>query len=110
MFGQNGRGKQSGRTVLFVSHDKNAVEQLCSKVIIPQNGRKNQEGATHALISNYLNSNKKQSIGKLFLTEDIQLTEFFFNCNGIISGSDLHFNITLDCSKSRKLLFQIFAY
>ena len=93
---------RSGRTVLFVSHDMSAIEHLCTKVITLEKGRKIQEGATHTLISNYLNNNKNNRIGNLFLTEDIQLVQSFFHSKEIISGAHLHFNIILDCSKNKE--------
>lgn len=44
---------QSGRTVLFVSHNLTAVEQLCTKGILMQNGMLKMEGKVHDITSAY---------------------------------------------------------
>lgn len=43
-----------GRTVLFVSHNMSAVQNLCTKGIILKNGNLIFNGETHEAISNYL--------------------------------------------------------
>ena len=49
-----GEVAQSGRTVIFVSHNMAAVERLCSKVLVLENGRLIGNGLPRAMISNYL--------------------------------------------------------
>ena len=49
---------QSGRTVLFVSHNLTAVEQLCTSAVLIQQGTVAMQGPVHDIISAY-----KQSIG-----------------------------------------------
>ncbi|MCX6278698.1 MAG: ABC transporter ATP-binding protein [Bacteroidetes bacterium] len=44
---------RSGRTVLFVSHNLTAVEQLCTKGVLMQNGMLNMEGKVHDITSAY---------------------------------------------------------
>lgn len=44
---------QSGRTVLFVSHNLTAVEQLCTKGILIQSGNLKMEGKVHDITSAY---------------------------------------------------------
>lgn len=44
---------QSGRTVLFVSHNLTAVEQLCTKGILIQSGSLKMEGKVHDITSAY---------------------------------------------------------
>ncbi|MEI7983880.1 MAG: ABC transporter ATP-binding protein, partial [Bacteroidota bacterium] len=44
---------RSGRTVLFVSHNLTAVEQLCTKGILMQNGMLKMEGLVHDITSAY---------------------------------------------------------
>lgn len=51
---------KSGRTVLFVSHNLTAVEQLCSKGILLQNGMLKMEGPIHDITSAY----KKASVNE----------------------------------------------
>jgi lipopolysaccharide transport system ATP-binding protein len=49
---------RSGRTVLFVSHNLTAVEQLCTKGVLMQNGMLKMEGKVHDITSAY----KKMSV------------------------------------------------
>ncbi|HKV62633.1 MAG TPA: ABC transporter ATP-binding protein [Candidatus Acidoferrum sp.] len=48
--------RKGGRTVLFVSHNMAAVENLCSRGIWIDSGRVRQDGATHEVIQSYLSS------------------------------------------------------
>lgn len=48
--------RKGGRTVLFVSHNMAAVENLCSRGIWIDGGRVRQDGATHEVIRTYLSS------------------------------------------------------
>jgi lipopolysaccharide transport system ATP-binding protein len=54
--------KGEGRTVLFVSHDLNAVSQLCSSGIILKNGRLFFEGSITDVVSTYLSNDKKGAV------------------------------------------------
>ncbi|MFD1552179.1 ABC transporter ATP-binding protein [Putridiphycobacter roseus] len=47
----------TGRTVLFVSHNMNSVEQLCNKAILLENGTIVSEGKTTDIIREYQASN-----------------------------------------------------
>lgn len=51
---------RSGRTVLFVSHNLTAVEQLCTKGILLQNGMLKMEGPIHEITTAY----KKASVNE----------------------------------------------
>ena len=59
----------AGRTIIFVSHNMAAVEQLCSQVILLEKGRVAMMGPTKEIISKYLN--------KLFLSseDEVKLIE-----------------------------------
>ncbi|MCF6212484.1 MAG: ABC transporter ATP-binding protein [Flavobacteriaceae bacterium] len=48
-----------GRTVLFVSHDMVAVQNLCSSCILLENGLLKKRGATNDVIKFYLTSDEK---------------------------------------------------
>src|SRR6185312_12389730 len=87
---------KSGRTVLFVSHDMNAIEQICRKVIILQKGVLYKKGETHELISNYLNENKTYSFDTLKLADKLSLTNISFHPEEIISGTNLNFKISIE--------------
>ena len=51
----------SGRTVLFVSHNMAAVQDLCTRVIVLENGGLVFDGSTLEGVNKYLNSNKVSS-------------------------------------------------
>ena len=48
--------RKGGRTVLFVSHNMAAVENLCSRGIWIDGGRVRRDGPTHEVIESYLSS------------------------------------------------------
>jgi lipopolysaccharide transport system ATP-binding protein len=52
--GKMGNVAQSGRTVLFVSHNMLAVEDLCDRVVWLKDGRVVEEGQPGAVVSSYL--------------------------------------------------------
>jgi lipopolysaccharide transport system ATP-binding protein len=45
-----------GRTVLFVSHNMQAVTRLCPRAILLDDGKIIDDGPSHKVVSNYLNS------------------------------------------------------
>ena len=47
---------KGGRTVLFVSHNMNAVQSLCNRAILLDNGRINAEGSTGEVVGTYLST------------------------------------------------------
>ncbi len=60
-FQRKGIGKmdsaaQTGRTVLFVSHQLEAVQRLCSRCLLLENGQIAQDGPSAAVIGAYLSS------------------------------------------------------
>jgi len=54
--------KGEGRTVLFVSHDLNAVSQICQTGILLNQGLVEYNGAIRQTVSTYLNSNNDSVI------------------------------------------------
>ena len=48
---------KQGRTILFVSHNMDAIEKLCNKCVLISDGSIEKIGITNELISNYLNKN-----------------------------------------------------
>ena len=45
--------KKDGRTILFVSHDLNAVRRFCGRVILLENGEIKEQGESNAVIAEY---------------------------------------------------------
>ena len=54
--GKMGEVAESGRTILFVSHNMGAVQQLCSRAVVLQQGRMHFMGGVEEGISSYLDS------------------------------------------------------
>lgn len=54
-----------GRTVLFVSHNIGAINQLCTSALLLDNGVISLFGATERVIANYLQSGEKKWGGKI---------------------------------------------
>ena len=52
--GKMGDISQSGRTILFVSHNMTALESLCNKAILLQNGTVKSSGKTKQIIQEHL--------------------------------------------------------
>jgi lipopolysaccharide transport system ATP-binding protein len=91
---------KSGRTVIFVSHDMNAIEHLCTKVVILQKGNLVKYGDTHQLIAEYLNENKDFNQTNLPLTESTTLAAMHFKAKEIFSGDELQFGLTINYTTS----------
>lgn len=50
-----------GRTVLFVSHNMESIQQLCTRCVVLENGSTAFEGDVEQSISYYLSVNTKES-------------------------------------------------
>lgn len=57
---------RSGRTVLFVSHNLDAVRQLCTRSILLDHGKMIKDGPTKSVISTYLAANLYTSDKQFF--------------------------------------------
>jgi lipopolysaccharide transport system ATP-binding protein len=67
---------QEGRTVLFVSHNMRAVQDLCGKSIYLQNGKVRQIGTTDAVIDLYLNTGTSQTyVGDVGPVKFVEVTQ-----------------------------------
>ena len=61
---------RSGRTVLFVSHQMQAVSNLCDRAILLKNGKIDYSGSTDSTIRRYLEDNITSSYQKAGLRKD----------------------------------------
>ena len=64
-----------GRTVIFVSHDLEAIRKLCKKSIILEGGKIKEQGETFDIVDSYLDS----FIGKLSKTISTMIGKRLFN-------------------------------
>lgn len=54
--------KGEGRTVLFVSHNMESIQQLCTRCVVLENGKTIFQGDVDSAISQYLNINRKEQV------------------------------------------------
>jgi hypothetical protein len=54
--GKMGSFAESGRTVLFVSHNMEAIRSLCQRVVWLKDGRLHKDGRTDEIVEDYFNS------------------------------------------------------
>src|SRR5271157_109740 len=58
--GKMGSFAESGRTVLFVSHNMEAVRTLCQRVVWLKDGRLHKDGKADEIVGDYFNSTSSQ--------------------------------------------------
>lgn len=103
--------KGEGRTVLFVSHDLNAVSQICDTGILLSKGMVEYKGAIRETVSTYLNSNndsviylnQKDNSAKPMFIQEIQVLK----TNGEVSkeylyNEPINFKFTLGINEKIK--------
>lgn len=56
----------SGRTVLFVSHNMQAISRLCSRCLLMQDGKLMLDGATHEVIARYFQGDMQNTMHKVW--------------------------------------------
>jgi lipopolysaccharide transport system ATP-binding protein len=61
---------QNGRTILFVSHNMQAITNLCTRAILLQKGRLNAEGAPGQVINQYFASFRNQVLKHEWIRAD----------------------------------------
>jgi lipopolysaccharide transport system ATP-binding protein len=110
--------KGEGRTVLFVSHNMAAVQSLCSKGILLENGRVSNNGIIDKVVEKYLSNNqsnivyeniedtKINFIQKVFLSskEESRIENFFIN------REELFLNFVLNINNYKGLKFGVTLY
>lgn len=99
--GKMGDLSRSGRTVLFVSHNLTAVQELCSKGIMLKNGMLAEEGHVADIIKSYQNNIKSSEFKVKFPigNDKIRLHNFSIKSSGEnenIITCDSRLNFTVD--------------
>ncbi len=109
---------QSGRTILFVSHNMAAVENLCSRVFVMENGKIVDEGSPRHSIATYLASVRSGEVVSLSDRTDrqgngavrIEQIEFLNAPGGNVScGQDLDLVFHYTATGSTQNGFELFA-
>lgn len=94
-----------GRTVLFVSHNMNAVRQLCSKAILLENGQMKSMGEIGKVAQEYLKIGKSSKNGNYSILENLLFSTAALSNKGVATasynyGDELKLTVkTLDKSK-----------
>jgi lipopolysaccharide transport system ATP-binding protein len=72
--------KQAGRTIIFVSHNMQAIEKLCNKCILLQDGQIIKTGNTKEVVDYYLDNQRKldPSISFPTVNKDAYITKVSF--------------------------------
>lgn len=95
--------KKEGRTILFVSHNMGAIQQLCNKTIWIDEGKIKSVGETEKIIDDYIKGNTTQKIVELKDVKErkgngkIKLSSISFknkkgeNTSSFVSGEECQF-------------------
>lgn len=85
--------KKRGRTVLFVSHNMAAIENLCKKTILLSEGQLINYGNTKDIITNYLNISYQSAQAPLALRSDrIGNQQIIFSYVELINAQNIKVN------------------
>jgi len=96
--GKMGEIGESGRTVLFVSHNMEAITRLCNSSILLKNGQIENYGITENVIKHYMtnllktNSNKKWDDNQFSENQNIRLLEI--KLHNVLNQEKDNFDIT----------------
>ncbi len=113
--------KQDGRTIIFVSHNLDAIQRLCSKTILLKKGEVIKFGETAEVINYYLNTDRAlNAVVEYPLKENLDgqimkvsiLDEHKNPKSRIPVGEKFYITVDLDIRKrvENKLLFLYFFY
>ena len=101
---------KDGRTVIFVSHDMNAIINLCKRTILLNNGKVFKDGETHNVIAEY--KNVKSVKNHFWKNTESNNSPHFESININIIGSQpkliLQINFTIKSNENYKPLFVAF--
>ena len=73
--GKMGEVAKGGRTILFVSHNMDAVKKLCTKAVLVNNGKVAMIGEPEEVVNGYTRSNEEDIKGLKFSYERTGLSE-----------------------------------
>ncbi|EMR03691.1 ABC transporter ATP-binding protein [Cesiribacter andamanensis] len=91
--------REEGRTIVFVSHNMNAVQNICSKGVFLHNGLIEYKGTALETITNYLKKDSNISYNNKFnyqLNEYCSLNKFTFSDENVELFGNILFNIVLE--------------
>lgn len=91
----------SGRTILFVSHNLAAVSRLCNVAMLLDNGCVASWGSPTEVINKYLQTSDASATKKteFKLSDKVSLTELKLDTDQIVSGGPLSISFTLSSTE-----------
>ncbi|MEI7513687.1 MAG: ABC transporter ATP-binding protein [bacterium] len=103
--------KKDGRTIIFVSHDIKAIEQLCNKCILLESGKIKTRGETKKVTASYLNTRQANTCSEVTYTpnreKDAQITKISILNNGKVPSTqiqnDENFSILIEYEVYKKI-------
>ena len=117
---------KSGRTIIFVSHNMQAISQLCTKAILIENGSISYNGSVQEAVKKYLTTslntsgpvynlsliNDRKGTGAVRFTK-LEIINKEKNDSNFLIGDDLELLLTLNAKqfiKSASIAIHIFSY
>lgn len=99
--------KKEGRTILFVSHNMGAIQQLCNKSILLSNGKVIKIGNTSEIISEYIGDQQKATSASVNYAEDKNKTVKIRNITILDKENNATSNIKIFDPFSVKITYDI---
>jgi lipopolysaccharide transport system ATP-binding protein len=95
----------SQRTVIFVSHNMQAMEYLSSRILHLDHGKVVGYGAPSEMISNYvrLMADSRDSDRPTELADGLQLMNFKLSPNPVVTGAPVEFELSIKSTSSAKI-------
>ena len=98
---------KGGRTVLFVSHNMSAVQELCNRAVLLEAGQVRNIGAVNQLVHEYLSGKSSDAILRarepLRLDENLYLENLSASPDPVVSGSGWSIIMSLRISAEPKI-------
>ena len=94
--------ERGGRTVLFVSHNMAAIQNLCTKCLLMSKGSIDSIGDTSSIISIYNNQGSKSTIN-VYKDQDLYIDKFYIHSiidkeyvhDSVLSMEDIELNLEI---------------
>jgi ABC-type polysaccharide/polyol phosphate transport system ATPase subunit len=100
---------KSGRTILFVSHNLDAVEALCKISLVFAKGKLIAKGSSSDLINTYISSDDDILFKPAKLSCDALLQNLSFSGSSFVPGDPLHFQIKIKKTRNQEINFTDFC-
>ncbi len=88
---------KSGRTILFVSHNMNAVQNLCHRAILLDKGRVVQIAPVHQVIQSYQSSFTNENSGEWISSKQRNNPVDLSKVTLLLNGSQPHHKLNIEC-------------